>query len=112
MADRDELEAKLAVIKRDYVAAISARATSLHSAWILTQSEDWALPSLRELHRLVHSLAGSGATFGFADLSAHAHALELPLKALLEDPSVDRSALPELFEALMAELAAVSKQNA
>jgi chemotaxis protein histidine kinase CheA len=109
MVDGGDLEAKLAVIKRDYVAELPARATSLHSAWILTQSEDWALPSLRELHRLVHSLAGSGATFGFADLSAHAHALELPLKAVLEDPSVDRSALPDLFEALMAALAAVAR---
>jgi len=112
MVDHDELEAKLAVIKRDYIAEIPARATSLRSAWILTQSEDWAQPSLRELHRLVHGLAGSGATFGFADLSAHAHALELPLKALLEDPSVERSVLPELFEALMAALAAVARQNA
>jgi chemotaxis protein histidine kinase CheA len=112
MADLGELEAKLAAIKRDYVAELPARATNLRSAWILTQSEDWAQSPLRELHRLVHNLAGSGATFGFADLGVRAHALELPLMALLEDPSADRSALPELFEALMTALAAAAKQNA
>jgi HPt (histidine-containing phosphotransfer) domain-containing protein len=111
MADGADLVVKLAVIKCDYVAELPARAMSLRSAWMLTQAEDWAQPPLRELHRLAHSLAGSGATFGYADLSAHAHALELPLKALLEDPSVDRSALPNLFEALMAALAAVAKLN-
>ena len=112
MADGGDLEVKLAVIKRDYVAELPARATSLRSAWILTQSEDWAQPLLRDLHRLAHNLAGSGETFGFADLSVRAHALELLLKALLEEPSADRSALPELFEALMTALAAAAKQNA
>ena len=111
MADHSELEAKLAAIKRDYVADLPARAASLRSAWMQTQSSDWAQPPLQELHRLAHSLAGSGATFGFADLSASARALEIPLKALLQDASTDRSAMPELFEALMAALATAAAQN-
>ena len=65
MADRGELEAKLAVIKRDYVAELPARATSLRSAWILTQSEDWAQPPLRELHRLDAQSGGFGRDLRF-----------------------------------------------
>ncbi len=65
MVDLDELEAKLAAIKHAYVAELPASAANLHSAWVRTQAEDWAQPPLRELHRLIHNLAGSGATFGF-----------------------------------------------
>ena len=111
MVDHSELEAKLAVIKRAYVAELPSRAASLHAAWTRVQTENWAQEPLQELHRLAHSLSGSGATFGFADLSAHARALEIPLKALLQDPSADRSALPELFATLAATLTAAAESN-
>ena len=112
MIDRSELEAKLAVIKCAYVAELPARAASLRAAWDRVQTEDWAQEPLQELHRLAHSLAGSGATFGFVEVSAHARALEIPLKALLQDASADRSALPDRLAALTAALTAASKSGA
>ncbi|MBI5040088.1 MAG: Hpt domain-containing protein [Gammaproteobacteria bacterium] len=121
-----ELEAKLAVIKRAYVAELPARAASLQAAWDRVQAEDWALAPLQELHRLAHTLAGSGATFGFADVSACARALEIPVKALLQDASPEhiqeyiqgeyiqgeRPALSKLYEALLSALAAVAESGA
>lgn len=102
MAESSELKAKLAEIKRNYVSELPRRATALRVAWERTQAEHWAHAPTRELHRLVHSLSGSGATFGFDALSADAHALEVELLKLLQDPDADRAALASLFEALLA----------
>lgn len=43
----------------------------------------WAGQPLRDFHRLVHSLAGAGATFGFPEVSERAGLLERRLKVLL-----------------------------
>lgn len=56
--------------------------SDLKAVWKGTQEVTWGADRLQEQHRLVHSLAGSGATFGFQDLSTHARALEIELKAL------------------------------
>lgn len=104
MLKSSELELKLAEIKCSYIRELPQRATDLCAAWDQTETGDWMQDSLRELHRLVHSLSGSGATFGFNDLSAKAHALEVPLAKLLDDSAADRSALSGLFESLLAAL--------
>lgn len=56
------------------------------------EAENWGAHSLQELHRIVHSLSASGATFGFVDLSACARKLEIELKALLHDEVEDVAA--------------------
>lgn len=111
MVDRSDLEARLAAVKRAYVDDLPARAAGLRAAWAQVQAGTSSRGALEELHRLAHNLAGSGATFGFTELSARARAFEIPLKALLQDANADRSALPELFDAMMAALAAAAEAD-
>lgn len=111
MAEPGELEAKLAEIKCSYIRDLPARATALRAAWDRAQAEHWTHDPTRELHRLVHSLSGSGATFGFDVLSADAHTLEVELLKLLQYPNADRAALADLFEALLAAVTAAAEKT-
>ena len=47
------------------------------------------LEALGALKQLVHKLAGSGGTFGFAEISDAAERAETACEAMLETPSVD-----------------------
>lgn len=48
----------------------------------------------QQLHSLLHSLAGSAGTFGFAQLGHHARVLETQVAALLDDPHAHDQRLP------------------
>lgn len=115
MASSD-LQAKLAEIKKAYQAELPSKASDLKLAWNDMREENWAADRLQELHRLVHSLSGSGATFGFIELSACARKLEIELKALLHDEVDDvaavRDCLPTLFDALIVELQVAGAEHA
>lgn len=100
-----DLEAKLAEIKLAYRSELSGKAEKLKLLWQAVQAEAWNADRLQEMHRLVHNLAGSGATFGFEEISTQAHALEIELKAFLQGKinHVDtvRAEIPRLVASLL-----------
>lgn len=110
-----DLEAKLAEIKRAYQSELPNKANELKVIWKALEDECWGADRLQELHRLVHSLTGSGATFGFAALSTKARALEIELKALLhnkvDDVAVARARLPGPFDILIAEVQSAGAEH-
>jgi chemotaxis protein histidine kinase CheA len=55
---------------------------------------------IRELHAVLHTLAGSSATFGFRILGHHARGIEQRLRVLMTFDAVD----PAEWEAWLAEL--------
>lgn len=101
----NELEAKLAEIKLAYQSELSDKANELKLLWKALQDEAWNVDRLVELHRLVHNLAGSGATFGFVEISTQARALEIELKALLQGTinhlDAVRAEIPTLLASLI-----------
>lgn len=66
---------------RDYFAArLPDRLREIEEAWEAARAADWREAEARTFHRLVHSLAGAGATFGFPAVTDAARLLEARLK--------------------------------
>ncbi len=77
---------RLRALYEDYAEKLPAKIAELCTCWD-ELSADWQLESLSSFHRLAHTLAGSGATFGFEQVSHSARALEQTLKALVKNES-------------------------
>lgn len=97
----DEFDAKWSALRALFIARLPARIAEverLRIACVGAAPQDAA----SALFHLVHSLAGTGATFGFDELAATARLVETAIEALIE-PAPDRSPTP--VEALHAQLA-------
>jgi HPt (histidine-containing phosphotransfer) domain-containing protein len=71
---------------REYFAGrLPARLAEIEDACRAAQDAGWSGPPLRTFHRLAHSLAGSGTTFGFPEVSELARNLEHLLETFLEN---------------------------
>jgi len=87
--DKNSIEAQLAAVRQTFINQLPQRMEAIfeaHRAWL---NKLCGGPELDEFHRLVHSLTGSGATFGMPKLSADSRILEQYLKALKEKTSHD-----------------------
>jgi len=82
---KSNLEKKLAVLQATFKQQIPARIIEIEELWKVVCSELNNQVSLLALHRVVHSLAGTGASFGAVEISAIAKELEQTLKFLLND---------------------------
>ena len=88
-------DARLEGLRNRFRERAAADRVALAAAWQAGERE--------QMRRLAHGLAGSGGTFGFAELSAAALALEEAIDADMPDPPIgvrvqavlDRLALPE-----------------
>ncbi len=78
-----ELQEKLRLLAESYAAKLPDKIDQIDQLWGQLQSE-WNEEGLQMLHRMTHSLTGSGKTFGFAELSSAARILEESLKGLLQ----------------------------
>ncbi|MBI3538292.1 MAG: diguanylate cyclase [Chloroflexi bacterium] len=97
------LEKQLRELRDAYAQALPDRIQNILVAWQTLQA-NWEKASLRALYRLVHSLAGSGATFGFRALSSAARESELYLQGLLENPHLPSSEQITQISALVQEI--------
>lgn len=87
---------------RDYFAArLPERLREVDEAWEQVRASGWKEEETRTFHRLVHSLTGAGATFGFPAVTDAARALEQRLKPVAqgETPPED-SVIAELLAGL------------
>jgi len=77
------LQEKLRLLAEAYAAKLPDKIDQIDQMWRQLQAE-WNEEGLQTLHRTVHSLAGSGKTFGFAEISVAAHDLEGILKGIMK----------------------------
>ncbi len=83
-------------LKRAYVNGLGAKIEEVEAAARAAQAagdgplSEQGLEALEALKQLVHKLAGSGGTFGFAEISVAAERAEIACDAMLETPSMDR----------------------
>ncbi len=84
MAELADLQAKLKLLSDDYVAKLPAKLEQLVQMRDGLVQSGWDVEGFENFHRSVHSLSGSGKTFGFADVSVAARNLENYLKPLLQ----------------------------
>ena len=78
-----ELREELRLLAMSYAVKLPDKIDQIDQIWGQLQSE-WNEESLQTLHRTVHSLAGSGKIFGFAEISVVAHDLEEILKGIMK----------------------------
>ncbi|WP_020613290.1 diguanylate cyclase [Sediminispirochaeta bajacaliforniensis] len=78
-----QLKEKLAALADEYIRMLPERFREIKDALMMAE-RDGSAGSLPTLRLLVHKLAGSGATFGFKELSRNGKALENRLEQLIE----------------------------
>ncbi|MDH4284655.1 MAG: diguanylate cyclase, partial [Gallionellaceae bacterium] len=108
MADAAILQAALKALSDDYAAKLPEKLGQIEQTWKRLQQEGWNVESLGDLHRMVHSLTGSGKTFGFTLLSDVARNLEMRLKQLVQGQKAPDEEEAKRIEVLLSELRQVS----
>jgi diguanylate cyclase (GGDEF)-like protein len=76
MADQNELQAKLKILNDAYATQLPEKLKQLEQVWHQLPQDGWDEENFQTLYRMVHSLTGSGKTFGFSLLSDIARNLE------------------------------------
>ncbi len=86
MADlsKSELQTKLKVLQQNFKLQLDEKTADIEHLWALIRQQSKP-ESLQNLHRMVHSLAGSGGTYGAMAVSKQARMLEQMLLSLLTD---------------------------
>lgn len=69
----------LRTLSASYAAQLPEKISQIEDTWAVLKAK-WDANVLSDFHRMVHSLTGSGATFGFTELSHVARTLEAILK--------------------------------
>lgn len=85
MPDAVQLQAQLKALGDNYAAQLPEKLALIEQTLKHLPRTGWDEEGFASLHRQVHSLAGSGKTFGFSKLGDAARALEQYLKTLLQE---------------------------
>ncbi len=80
------IQDQLRALQLDYVARLPARAADIAVRFETLRAE-WNPDEALELRRLVHNLAGSGASYGFPALTTEARLVERALDAAIDAAS-------------------------
>lgn len=74
---------KLRELRDDYTKMLPQKISSIEGLWKSLLEDEWDREHLATLHRYTHSLAGSGSTFGFDNISDSARTLDTEFKHLI-----------------------------
>lgn len=84
MAELIDFQSRLKALSDAYAAELPQKMRLIEVAWGHLEHGEWDEDGFQSLHRMVHSLTGSGRTFGFAMLSDAARALENMLAEIMQ----------------------------
>ena len=104
MADPADLQAKLKLLGDAYAAQLPEKLKQIEQAWEQLPQDGWDEGGFQNLHRMVHSLTGSGKIFGFALLGDAARNLEAYLKQLVQAKTVPGEEQRKRIQVLLSEL--------
>lgn len=106
----NEFQEKLSMLAAAYAKGLPEKIDEIEAMWNQLLAS-WSLQTMRDLHRVVHNLAGNGKIFGFPELSAEARTLEQMLKQLLQqDIPTDETQSDKIFLQI-AELKRIFTEN-
>ncbi|CAG9931692.1 diguanylate cyclase [Candidatus Nitrotoga arctica] len=108
MADPAELQTKLERLCDAYAAQLPEKFKHIEQVWEQLPLDSWDEEGFQTLHRLVHSLTGSGKTFGFALLSDVARDLEEHLNQIAQAKTALSEDQRQHIQKLMSELRQVA----
>jgi len=99
--NNDDIQQQLKQLAKNYRAQLPERMEAIETCWRqICEHNHWKNEG-KEIYRHVHSLAGSGASFGYFDMSKRAQAVELQLQALMErDGALTEQARQEVTQQL------------
>jgi diguanylate cyclase (GGDEF)-like protein len=81
-----DIQTQLAILRKSYAKELPVKIEAIEECQQkLVSSNTYDFEEVKNLHRQMHSLAGSGATFGFPELGEHARVIEQILKNWLQD---------------------------
>jgi chemotaxis protein histidine kinase CheA len=105
MADpADVLKRTISSLQDDYASKLPGKIAEIEALWRRLLADDAPLAELQDVVRMVHGIAGSGATFGLAVASDAARELERflePIHAARRLPdTVERKRVAALIAAL------------
>jgi CheY-like chemotaxis protein len=108
MPDMHELTAKLKMLSDAYVAQLPEKFAQMDEAWNRLPRAAWDEEGFYALHRMVHSMTGSGKTFGLSGLSDVARNLEHYLKLIAQEKTAPNEEQRNHILSMMAELRQVA----
>lgn len=111
MLDAQELQEKLKALCDSFAAQLPDKLKQIEQAWSKLPLSGWDEERFQDLYRMVHSLTGSGKTFGFAALSDAARDLEGCLKPHAQSKSALSAAQRDQVQGLLAGLHQASMQR-
>ena len=96
MSNNDaNIQAQLQALRESYAAQLPKKLEEIDTCWQMLSTGKWDPARAELLHRLTHSLAGSGSTFGFPKLGEISRSIEQLIKSWLQErvlPDVDQRA--------------------
>lgn len=111
MADPAKLQATLKTLSDTYATQLPDKLEQIEQAWKQLPGDCWDEEGFQNLHRMVHSLTGSGKTFGFALLSDVARKLEECLKQAAREKTAPSEEQRNRVRVLLSELRQVAMQK-
>ncbi len=111
MADPTKLQATLNALSDEYAAKLPERLGHIEKAWEQLPKGRWDEEGFQVLHRMVHSLAGSGGTFGFSLVSDVARSLEKQLDRIAEAKAAPGEEQSRSIMVLLSELRQVAMRE-
>lgn len=78
------IQTQLNLLREEYAAQIPQKIEMIEKTWSAVAPASRCDETIRSIHHMVHSIAGSGTTFGFPTLSTAARTLETTLYNILE----------------------------
>ena len=105
-----DLAATLKALGDSYAARLPEKMAQLEQQWRQLSGDNGE--GFETLHRMVHSLTGSGKTFGFPALSEAAYELEAALNEIIAAKAAPDSEQAAQIERLLAELQRVANNAA
>ena len=91
-----DFRARLRALNEKYAAGVPALLQAITQASSRCDSDGPRLEPLTELHRALHAVAGSAATFGFAALGPECRRIEQLVRQLLNEPGSVQAEWPPL----------------
>lgn len=79
-----KMQEQLQALRAAYTAQLPDKIRQIEESWASLQ-QAWSDEDFKAMHRMVHGLTGSGATFGFSMLSEAARTLEVLVKGLIAE---------------------------
>jgi len=86
----EEYLKKLQALKQQYIHSLPGILQQIQQGTDALASDDMSVADMDEYYRIVHSLIGSGATYGFSEVSDFSRSLENSIKDLADAPSDSR----------------------